>query len=89
MMLQRALEIALSASNASRYRTALPLQKVELSADGYGVATYDHFNSPGYVSLQKRFEAAGGKAITFNTTCEDGKQKTLHIWFLEVSHDEN
>ena len=88
MNLQRALEIALTASSASRYRAALPLQKVEVTTpEGYGLATYDHFNSPGYISLQKRFQAAGGKTVTFNTTCIDGKQKTLHIYFLEAKHE--
>lgn len=88
MQLQRALEIALTASTASRYRTALPLQKVEVTTpEGYGLATYDFFDRPGYISLQKRFQAAGGVARTFCTSCTNGQQKTLCIYFLEVEHE--
>lgn len=88
MHIQRALEIALGAAAETRYRSGLPLQKVEITTpDGYGLAHFEYFDRPGYVSLQKRFEAAGGQAKTFTTICEHGKQKTLLIWFLEVSHD--
>lgn len=87
MELQRAQQIAESASNGSRYRQSLPLRRVAITANGYGLATYDFFVSPGVFSLITRFGQAGGQTVTFTTDCIDGKQKELHVYFLECKHE--
>lgn len=87
MELQRAQQIAEAASDGSRYRQSLPLRRVTVTADGYGVASYDFFISPGAFSLITRFGQAGGQAVTFTMDCIDGKQKELHVYFLECKHE--
>lgn len=72
----RAREIAEAASHG------LPLQSVDVNAIGIGVATYTHFERPGYVTLMKRYKEAGGRTVRFNF---DGRQTEIQIYFMEMA----
>lgn len=81
---ERAQAIAEAAASRTSHRAGLPLRDVRMTLDGYGVATFDFFDRPGYTILQERFTRAGGQAVTFRT---DGRQTHLSVWFLECAHE--